>query len=140
MKLKLRKKRPESRAIINTPAAATEEIKLSNTSITGLSSMETILPVKEIQTYEPHIDEELLEEIRSESTSIIDDNFEYQKPPLDLLSDMKSERNIDKRNIKDSIAILEETFANFGISVKVNQVSCGPVVTRYELTPPRALK
>ena len=64
----------------------------------------------------------------------------YHKPPLDLLADMDVERNIDKKNIKDSIAVLEETFSNFGILVKVNQVSCGPTVTRYELTPAKGVK
>lgn len=64
----------------------------------------------------------------------------YKKPPLDLLSDIKEERTIDKKNIKHSIAVIEETFANFGISVKVNQVSCGPAVTRYEVTPAPGVK
>ena len=35
---------------------------------------------------------------------------------------------------------MEETLANFGIGVKVNQVSCGPAVTRYELTPAPGVK
>lgn len=64
----------------------------------------------------------------------------YQKPSLELLSEISSERSIDKKNIKESISVLEETFANFGISVKVNQVSCGPAVTRYELTPAPGVK
>ncbi|WP_084728464.1 FtsK/SpoIIIE family DNA translocase [Thermosyntropha lipolytica] len=64
----------------------------------------------------------------------------YQKPPLDLLSNLSEERTIDKKNIKHSIAIIEETFANFGINVKVNQVSCGPAVTRYEVTPAPGVK
>lgn len=65
---------------------------------------------------------------------------EYQKPPLDILSNVSSERNIDKKNIKESISVLEETFSNFGIGVKVNQVSCGPSVTRYELSPAPGVK
>ncbi|HWP96182.1 MAG TPA: DNA translocase FtsK 4TM domain-containing protein [Syntrophomonadaceae bacterium] len=64
----------------------------------------------------------------------------YQKPPLDLLSNIRSERSIDKKNIRESIAVLEDTFASFGIIVKVNQVSCGPAVTRYELTPAPGVK
>ncbi len=35
---------------------------------------------------------------------------------------------------------MEETFASFGVAVKVNQVSCGPAVTRYELTPGPGVK
>lgn len=65
---------------------------------------------------------------------------DYCLPPLELLSDVSSERLIDKKNIKESIAVLEETFASFGVAVKVNQVSCGPAVTRYELTPGPGVK
>lgn len=65
---------------------------------------------------------------------------EYQMPNLDLLSNMSSERTIDKKNIKESISVLEDTFSSFGIKVKVNQVSCGPAVTRYELTPAKGVK
>lgn len=57
-----------------------------------------------------------------------------------MLQDISSNRVIDKKNIKESIATLEDTFTSFGISVKVNQVSCGPAVTRYELTPAPGVK
>ncbi len=65
---------------------------------------------------------------------------EYHIPPLDILSDVTSERTIDKKNIEESIAVLEDTFTNFGVKVKVNQVSCGPAVTRYELSPGAGVK
>ncbi len=64
----------------------------------------------------------------------------YQKPPLELLANVSGERSIDKKYIKESITVLEDTFASFGISVKVNQVSCGPAVTRYELSPAPGVK
>lgn len=66
--------------------------------------------------------------------------FEYRKPTLDILNDLGNDRVIDKKNIKESISVLEETFASFGVSVKVNQVSCGPAVTRYELSPAPGVK
>lgn len=65
---------------------------------------------------------------------------DYTLPPLELLSDVSNERLIDKKNIKESITVLEDTFASFGVAVKVNQVSCGPAVTRYELTPGAGVK
>ncbi|HEX3012179.1 MAG TPA: DNA translocase FtsK, partial [Syntrophomonadaceae bacterium] len=67
-------------------------------------------------------------------------NYVYKNPPLDLLSEISSERTIDKKDIKESIAVLEETFSSFGITVKVNQVSCGPAITRYELSPAPGVK
>lgn len=69
-----------------------------------------------------------------------DEPFEYRKPPLDILTEVASERLVDKKNIKESISVLEETFTSFGVSVKVNQVSCGPAVTRYELSPAPGVK
>lgn len=69
-----------------------------------------------------------------------DEPFEYLKPSVEMLHDLNTNRVIDKKNIKDSIAILEDTFASFGVSVKVNQVSCGPAVTRYELSPAPGVK
>ncbi len=68
------------------------------------------------------------------------DGGEYHIPPLDILSDVSSERTIDKKNIEESIAVLEDTFSSFGVKVKVNQVSCGPAVTRYELSPGAGVK
>lgn len=65
---------------------------------------------------------------------------EYHIPPLDMLSDVSNERTIDKKNIEESIGVLEDTFASFGVKVKVNQVSCGPAVTRYELSPGAGVK
>lgn len=64
----------------------------------------------------------------------------YQRPPLELLSEASDERSIDKKNIKNSVGVLEDTFSSFGISVKVKQVSCGPAVTRYELSPAPGVK
>jgi S-DNA-T family DNA segregation ATPase FtsK/SpoIIIE len=64
----------------------------------------------------------------------------YVKPSFEMLSIVESDRTIDKKSIKDSIAVLEDTFASFGVIVKVNQVSCGPAVIRYELTPAPGVK
>jgi len=95
------------------------------------------------------VQEEIIEEIpepKKASLRLVlsnkreDNDTEYLKPPLELLSNVSSERKIDKKNIKESISVMEDTFANFGIGVKVNQVSCGPSVTRYELSPAPGVK
>lgn len=104
-----------------------------------------ILPVledKKKEIPEPNIlpDEAEIEHEENLSLVAASDEKDYRRPPIDLLSDINEERTIDKKNIKNSITILEETFANFGISVKVNQVSCGPAVTRYEVTPAPGVK
>jgi S-DNA-T family DNA segregation ATPase FtsK/SpoIIIE len=64
----------------------------------------------------------------------------YNRPPLDFLASIDSDRAFNKSDIKESIKTLEDTFANFGMKIKVNQVSCGPAVTRYELQPAPGIK
>jgi S-DNA-T family DNA segregation ATPase FtsK/SpoIIIE len=62
-------------------------------------------------------------EVSQESPEIVflgkDEPFEYLKPPVEMLQDISSNRVIDKKNIKESIATLEDTFTSFGKSVKV---------------------
>lgn len=65
---------------------------------------------------------------------------EYKRPSLDLLKEVSVAQTVDKKHIKNSIDILEDTFASFGVAVRVNEVSCGPSVTRYELTPAPGVK
>lgn len=65
---------------------------------------------------------------------------DYIRPPLDLLNPSDPDRGFSKSDIKESIKTLEDTFANFGIKIKVIQVSCGPAVTRYELQPAPGVK
>ncbi|MBU0549269.1 MAG: DNA translocase FtsK [Candidatus Omnitrophica bacterium] len=66
---------------------------------------------------------------------------DYQIPSLDLLD---SPPPLEERKIKEDLAgsarTLEETLADFGISVKVTNVECGPVITRYELEPAPGVK
>jgi S-DNA-T family DNA segregation ATPase FtsK/SpoIIIE len=65
----------------------------------------------------------------------------YQLPQLDLLASPPplAERKI-KEDLAGSARILEETLADFGISVKVTDIERGPVITRYELEPAPGVK
>ncbi len=92
-------------------------------------------PVREVQLSKSRTSSQLELVYRSKEQS-----SSYIKPSIEMLTNVDSDRSIDKKNIKDSIAILEDTFTSFGVSVKVNQVSCGPAVTRYELTPAPGVK
>ena len=66
---------------------------------------------------------------------------EYHLPPLDLLDD--SPQVSGKKLQEDLFAgasILEETLAQFGVSVRVVDIERGPVITRYELQPAPGVK
>ncbi|MBT9176656.1 MAG: DNA translocase SpoIIIE [Firmicutes bacterium] len=59
---------------------------------------------------------------------------DYTLPDLTLLNrGLKPSNARGSREEKDNIRILEETLANFGIRVKVVDVTRGPTCTRYEI-------
>jgi len=68
--------------------------------------------------------------------------LEYQFPPLALLS-KGSHTTSDKKKALENQKVaekLETTLHNFGVGVKVTNVTSGPTVTRYELLPEQGVK
>ena len=66
---------------------------------------------------------------------------EYVFPPIDLLKKPRRGKTGDSdRELRDTAAKLQNTLHNFGVEVSVTNVSCGPTVTRYELTPKQGVK
>ncbi|NMM65705.1 DNA translocase FtsK [Clostridium sp. P21] len=69
-------------------------------------------------------------------------NVQYKIPPIDLLKlNVQSKLNReDKKELINNANKLEETLSSFGVEAKVNQVSKGPSVTRFELQPSPGVK
>ena len=68
-----------------------------------------------------------------------DENYEY--PPVELLG--KSPKKALKGGAKaltDTAAKLQKTLYSFGVSAKVENVSVGPAITRYELKPAEGVR
>ncbi|MBP5410563.1 MAG: DNA translocase FtsK 4TM domain-containing protein [Lachnospiraceae bacterium] len=65
----------------------------------------------------------------------------YRFPPIDLLKrpSGKSE-GMTPELLKATAAKLQQTLQSFGVNVTVTNISCGPSVTRYELTPEQGVK
>ena len=66
---------------------------------------------------------------------------DYHLPSIDLLTSPPplAERQI-KEDLNANARILEDTLADFSISVKVTDIERGPVITRYELEPAPGVK
>ena len=65
----------------------------------------------------------------------------YVYPPLNHLSrDKKKSGGTSNAELKNTASQLQQTLANFGVKVKITDVSCGPTVTRYELSPEQGVK
>lgn len=68
-----------------------------------------------------------------------DENYEY--PPIELLA--KTTKKAPKGGAKaltDTASRLQKTLYSFGVSAKVENVSVGPAITRYELKPAEGVR
>ena len=65
--------------------------------------------------------------------TVEDENYEY--PPVELLSKGKKASRGSAKMLADTAAKLQKTLYSFGVSAKVENVSVGPTITRYELKP-----
>lgn len=66
---------------------------------------------------------------------------QYQFPPIDLLKKGRIEsKGNGNREIRETALKLQTILQDFGVQVKVTDVSCGPTVTRYELQPEHGVK
>jgi S-DNA-T family DNA segregation ATPase FtsK/SpoIIIE len=57
----------------------------------------------------------------------------YELPPLKLLDEPAVVQGEDESHLRDVASLLEKTFADFGLKVRVVGIHTGPVVTQYEI-------
>ena len=69
-------------------------------------------------------------------------NGSYELPSLELLDNPpdESSKKVIEEDLTGNAHILEDTLADFGISVRVTNIERGPVITRYELEPAPGVK
>lgn len=59
----------------------------------------------------------------------------YLLPPLTLLKDPVENKKISKEDIVNKSKILQSTFQNFGIEVKIVKAIVGPSITQFQILP-----
>ena len=92
------------------------------------------------KTQEKQKEEKTKEVLQLEHTQIVeDDNYEF--PPYNLLSEGNSKGiKGGKKALTDTASKLQKTLYSFGVSAKVENVSVGPAITRYELKPAEGVR
>ena len=75
------------------------------------------------------VEESLNESISEESY----DN--YQLPPITLLNSPVKKQTITKSDVVEKSKILQSTFNNFGIEVKIVKAIVGPSITQFQILP-----
>ena len=77
--------------------------------------------------------------LNDNTLNIEEDNYEF--PPINILADIGESEDGDIR--KRILAIsekLRKTLQSFGVSAKVENVSVGPVITRFEIAPAEGVR
>ncbi len=65
---------------------------------------------------------------------------DYEFPPINFLKTGKPVSKLGKKAVADTANKLQKTLYSFGVSAKVENVSVGPAITRYELKPAEGVR
>ena len=84
--------------------------------------------------------EKVKEVLQLEHALTVEDEH-YEFPPVQLLSEgEKKAIKGGKKAVTDTASKLQKTLYSFGVSAKVENVSVGPAITRYELKPAEGVR
>ncbi|HHV64295.1 MAG TPA: DNA translocase FtsK [Peptococcaceae bacterium] len=116
---------------LNHSHTSKEKITGKNLSATKQVKIESPNNQKEIDYKYKQI-----ERLAREANGVQEQNWEktntWQLPSLELLTPLvKNDDSLEKQNPK----LLEDILSTFGVTAKVVNITVGPVITRYELTP-----
>jgi S-DNA-T family DNA segregation ATPase FtsK/SpoIIIE len=77
--------------------------------------------------------------LQHNATIIEDENYEF--PPIEILKQGTPKTTKGgKKALTDTATKLQKTLYSFGVSAKVENVSVGPAITRYELKPAEGVR
>ena len=77
--------------------------------------------------------------LQLEHAQVVDDQ-NYEFPPIALLENGGKKVRSEKKTIADNALKLQKTLHSFGVTAKVEDVSVGPAITRYELKPAEGVR
>ncbi|MFH1351579.1 MAG: DNA translocase FtsK 4TM domain-containing protein [Pseudomonadota bacterium] len=97
-------------------------------------------PKKKVTIIEPH--EEPPKKPAQESFSFMNVMGAFKLPPLDLLNDPPSDREMDihRESLEMNARLLERKLLDFGVEGEVVEILPGPVITMYEFKPAPGIK
>ena len=91
------------------------------------------------KTEEEKKEEKVKQVLQLEHTlTVEDENYEF--PPIQLLREGDKKAKGSKKAVTDTATKLQKTLYSFGVSAKVENVSVGPAITRYELKPAEGVR
>ncbi len=130
--------RPSSSEVNNSNIFESINVSASNSSSVNPNEENQELP-KEEALSKTNDKSGPIEELHLDQT--IKEEEEYVFPGINLLArPARKTKVVSDKSLKDTAIKLQETLESFGVGVTVNNVSCGPSVTRYELQPEQGVK
>lgn len=79
--------------------------------------------------------------LQLEHNTITKEDENYEAPPIELMKQGTTKSNKGgKKAYTDTALKLQKTLYSFGVSAKVENVSVGPAITRYELKPAEGVR
>ena len=75
-----------------------------------------------------------------EHTALVAQEENYEFPPITLLGQVDVKTGNSRKKLLETAEKLRKTLSSFGVSAKVENVSVGPAITRYELSPAQGVR
>ena len=85
-------------------------------------------------------EEKTKEVLGLEHTTYTEEYENYEMPPIELLKEGEPKSMTGKKALTETATRLQKTLYSFGVSAKVENVSVGPAITRYELKPAEGVR
>lgn len=85
-------------------------------------------------------EEKTKEVLGLEHTTYTEEYENYEMPPIELLKEGEAKTITGKKALTETATKLQKTLYSFGVSAKVENVSVGPAITRYELKPAEGVR
>lgn len=95
---------------------------------------------KGLFTKQDEVKEDKSKEVLTLEHALTVEDKNYEFPPIELLKEGTSKTKNTKKSIQDTASKLQRTLYSFGVSAKVENVSVGPTITRYELKPAEGVR
>ena len=132
------KKYDHSNDNIDIPLSFEEK---NNLKLKTEDEKDNIIEENLFKTVEEKKEDKTKQEMVFEHLPLEEEDENYEFPPIDILT-QGEERTLKggKKAIADNAAKLQKTLYSFGVSAKVENVSIGPAITRYELKPAEGVR
>ena len=118
----------------------TKNTKKAKTNIPMSDVQPDVLENNLFRQEEEQKEEKKKEVLQLEHAMVVEDEH-YEYPPLELLGKpTKKALRGGAKALTDTATKLQKTLYSFGVSAKVENVSVGPAITRYELKPAEGVR